>query len=139
MPAQSLSRIGSRFLAILANVGRVEGGDSTEFHRQRVVGIGAVSVAQLMDVFVTIVGVSQPGIVEVNPIALAAMDVVGTVFGLLLLSLVIIPVIAMTETAAHVCRGTSMSPLYVRYLGYGPLTVVSLAAVVYNLHVISVA
>lgn len=114
-------------------------GDRTRYRRQRVVGIGAVGVSQLSDLLVTIVGLSLPGVVEVNPIAVAAMDALGTVPGLLLLSIAVVgAVVATTETAAEICRETRVSPLSVRLLGYAPLTCVSFVATGYNLTIIAV-
>ena len=106
--------------------------------RQQIVGIGALFVAQLSDVLTTVYGLSKPGIVEVNPVAVAAMDALGTVPGLLfLMGVVLCGVVSVTEAAARYCDGTSVPPRYVRYLGYLPLTVFSLLIAAYNVTVIT--
>lgn len=100
--------------------------------RQQIAAVGALTAAQSADLLVTVYGLSRPGVVELNPVAVAAMESLGTVPGLFLLSVVSLgATVAITETTVWYCR-TTFQPLWVRCLGYTPLTVLSLAVVGYN-------
>ena len=100
--------------------------------RQQIAAVGALTAAQSADPLVTVYGLSRPGVVELNPVAVAAMESLGTVPGLFLLSVVSLgATVAITETTVWYCR-TTFQPLWVRCLGYTPLTVLSLAVVGYN-------
>jgi len=104
--------------------------------RQQIAAVSALTAAQLADLLVTVYGLSRSGVVEVNPVAVAAMESLGTVPGLFLLSVVSLgATVAVTETTVWYCR-TTFQPLWVRCLGYTPLTVLSLAVVGYNCHLL---
>ncbi len=105
--------------------------------RQQVAGIGVLVAAQLADLLVTVYGLSLPGVVEANPVAVAVMETLGTVPGLVLLSLVSLgAVVSVTEVAARHCRATTVTPLWVRCLGYVPFALLSFAVAGHNLLVI---
>lgn len=108
-----------------------------EGRRQQAIGIGGLLFAQMSDLLVTVYGLSLPGVVELNPIAVLAMDTLGTVAGLTLLSVVVLTsIVAVTEVAVGYCEGTPIRPIHVRCLGYLPLILVSLGAAAHNLFLI---
>lgn len=100
---------------------------------QQIAAVAGLTATQLADLLVTVYGLSRPGVVELNPVAVAAMESLGTVPGLVLLSVVSLGVIVtVTEATVWYCR-TTFQPLWVRCLGYTPLTVFSLAVAGYNI------
>jgi hypothetical protein len=105
--------------------------------RQRIIGISAVIVTQLVDVAITTYALTLPGIVELNPIGFRAMNIFGVIQGLLLVSIIAILMISVvTEFAANYCANSTFPPMYVRLLGYLPLTAVSIVAIAYNITLI---
>jgi hypothetical protein len=103
-------------------------------HRsQRAVGIGSAVIAKLLDMTVTIYGLRLYNVAELNPVAVSAMDLLGILWGLLFLSIITTGVVILTTEFAAVRYSTpSLPALYIRLLGYSPLTVISLGAAVHN-------
>jgi hypothetical protein len=109
---------------------------STPSLEQRPASIGALAAAQGFDVSTTLYGLRSPNVVEANPVAASAMARLGTVPGLLCLAvLAVLTVVAVTETAARRCEGTTLTPGRVRCLGYLPHVAISLAVGLHNLSI----
>lgn len=105
--------------------------------RQRIVGVSALAVAQGVDAATTLYGLRLPGVVERNPIAVAAMDWLGRLPGLAaLLGTSFIAIVLVTESTVRYCRGGGLSPGRIRALGYGPPVALSGAAAANNLAVV---
>lgn len=142
-PEQDGSReVGRRaprhLVATLAVVSRPEPSGSVRAQRrQQAAGIGVLVAAQLADLLVTVHGLSLPGVVEMNPVAVAVMETLGTVPGLVLLSLVSLgAIVSVTEAAARHYRATAVTSLCVRCLGYVPFALLSFAVAGRNILVI---
>lgn len=100
----------------------------------RVIGIGTLIITQILDIVVTVYGLTLPGVIELNPIAVSAMDSFGTIWGLLILSVVAIVMVTLVTEFAAVHYATPDFPaLYVRMLGYLPLVAVSTVSTSYNI------
>ncbi len=101
--------------------------------RQRSVGIGALVASQSLDVVTTLYGLRTADVVELNPIAVAAMAALGRFPGLLLLgSVTLLGIVLVTESATRRWGGTVLGAARLRLLGYGPATAISLLAAVNN-------
>ena len=101
---------------------------------QRMLGISAVIITQILDVIITVHALTISGVVELNPIALAAINAFGTIRGLLLLSLIAVLMVSLvTEFAAAYCTSSNFPAVYMRLLGYLPMTAVSVVAISYNM------
>lgn len=101
---------------------------------QQAIGIAALIGAQGIDVASTLYGLRSAGLVELNPVAAGAMSALGTARGLLALAVVTVLVaVAVTETVVRRYGDAVLGPGRLRWLGYAPHVVVSLAAALNNL------
>lgn len=106
---------------------------------QRAVGIAALVSAQGLDIASTLYGLRSPGLVELNPVAAGAMTALGTAPGLLVLAgVTVLAAVAVTETAARRFGDAFLGAGRIRWLGYAPHVVASLAAALNNLLVAGV-
>lgn len=106
---------------------------------QQFVAIAALVAAQGLDLATTLYGLRAAEIVELNPIAAAAMAGLGRVPGLLCLAcLTVLAAIAITETATYRYGDAWLSSEHVRWLGYAPHVAISVAAALNNVVVASV-
>lgn len=97
--------------------------------------IAALTLTKAADAAVTLDGLAR-GAVEQNPVAVAAMDAVGPVVGLLSLSVfTVATTVGVVEWAAR--RVTDRATEAFRLAAYGPLVVVWLVAVSHNLLVVA--
>lgn len=97
-------------------------------------GIVALVGAKGLDVASTLYGLRSAGLVELNPVAAGAMDALGTAPGLVALAgVTVLVAVAVTETAARRYGDAVLGPSRLRWLGYAPHVVASLAAALNNL------
>ena len=92
--------------------------------------------AQGADATTTLYGLTKPGVVELNPLAAAAMSSLGRPIGLFVLTVLTLGlVIACTETMTRYFSGR-IDAATLRYIGYGPHIVIATLVVFNNLIVI---
>lgn len=95
--------------------------------------------AQALDVASTLYGLRAAPMVELNPVAAAAMTRLGRFPGLCCVALATtLAAVIVTETATRRYGDTVLPAVQLRWLGYAPHVSISVAAALSNLFVASV-
>ena len=116
----------------MASAGTDDSSGSPDDHRA--VAVGALVAAQGLDLATTLHGLRSAGVVERNPLAVAAMARFGRLPGLLCLTLVgLLAAVVVTELTVRRYGDAFLGPARVRWVGYAPLVLLSTAAALNNL------
>lgn len=115
------------------------GGPPVPTGGRRWLPVGTLVVAQGLDVASTLYGLRSAPLVELNPVAAAAMASLGPFLGLFCLACVAtLAAVVVTETATRRYGDTVLAAGQLRWLGYAPHVSISVAAALNNLVVASV-